>query len=105
MQVLLIILLSLLVIALLLYVRYLRVRVGLGDSAGGGVQRMPQRAPTRPLNEAFLPGSRTGSSSKKDKGKEEEPAPRKKRKARPFTSKADIKRSYIIDALLERPKF
>ncbi|MEL6695739.1 MAG: hypothetical protein AAFU33_22730 [Bacteroidota bacterium] len=103
MQVLLIILLSLLVIALLLYVRYLRVRVGLGDSAGGGVQRMPQRAPTRPLNEAFLPGSRTGSSSKKDK--EEEPAPRKKRKARPFTSKADIKRSYIIDALLERPKF
>ncbi|MEL6131769.1 MAG: hypothetical protein AAFR59_00145 [Bacteroidota bacterium] len=105
MQALLSIILLLVIISLLLYIRYLRVRAGLGDNAGGGVQRMPQRAPSRPLNEAFLPGSRSTGKKKEEKEEKPKSGDIKRKKARPFTSKADIKRSYIIDALLERPKF
>ena len=92
----------------LLGVRYLLIRSGNRQAGGGGVQRLEQKPKGRPLNESFLPGSRTGSSDQIDGEKDQKSAKgssKKKRRVRPFTSKADIKRSYIKDALLERPKF
>ncbi|MEM7659417.1 MAG: hypothetical protein AAF399_25080 [Bacteroidota bacterium] len=92
--------------------RYLRIRFGFKDSNYGGVQHIRQREPKPDVENLALPGSRMGTEKRVADVREEMKQELhiqtyrdagKKRKL--FVSKADIKRSYIIDALLERPKF
>ena len=62
--------------------------------------------------EVFLPGSRSDLPDSIDmiaktmkEGLEIYKFRKKKRKKNPLGSKLDLKRAYIIDAILERPKF
>ena len=74
---------------------------------------MPRLIPEKNLSEAFLPGSRSENedslqkiSKVMEEGLEIKKFSKKKRPSgRMFSSKKDFKRAYIIDALLERPKW
>ena len=97
-----------------MYLRVLRLKYGLKDSNYGFVQHSPKTIPVN-KEDLVLPGSRSkpvGSGLEDVKATLEKgltvskPAlRRRKTKKRPFTTREDIRRSYLIDALLERPRF
>lgn len=91
---------------LFLFIRYLQMRAGLKDQFSG-VQHASRKDPPAPDEEIFLPGSRLGSSALPGVTIDRPESPQKtsSKAKRLFRSKEDIRRSYIIDALLERPKF
>ncbi|MEZ4829925.1 MAG: hypothetical protein R3C61_27125 [Bacteroidia bacterium] len=101
------------VFILYLYLRHLWTKLGFKDSNYGGVQNMPRLVEYKLTEEAFLPGSRAGEADSLEKiakvmaeGLEIQKFKNKKKaKPRVFTSKRDFQRAYIIDALLEKPKF
>lgn len=108
------IILSILALYGFLYLRYLRIRANMTQTLTGNVQYSVRRAPSGEP-EPFLPGSLLRDRMK-DLGKElddlevkAEVSPksrsRKDRRRGVIRSRADIRRSYIVDALLERPKF
>ncbi|GAB4420341.1 MAG: hypothetical protein OHK0039_33810 [Bacteroidia bacterium] len=98
-----------------LYVRYLLLRLGLKDSKSGGVQHTPRAIPPKPRSdEPFLPGSRMGLPDENSSElihhimseglaiyRQQYIKPRYTRRL--FTSKQDIRRSYFIDALIDKP--
>ena len=87
--------------------RYLRIKFGFKDNNYSGVQRIPRQSPPKNSSEAFLPGSRAGDDSSvellKKHLQEDETTKKKKKPKRVFNSKLDIKRAYIIDAILDKP--
>ncbi len=98
---------------ILLFV-YLRNRFGLKDKNLGGIQRSPKLPPPKPPEEAFLPGSViTRSAAIAEVLEELEKRPRiielsgekRKHQHRLFLTKKDVLRSYIVDTLLDKPKF
>lgn len=104
--------LGLLIIIGLFYIRYLRLKYGLKDSNSGGVQHISQLAPKVSSDDLALPGSRLGEDQRLKKVKEEmshglhiETYKKSKTKRKLDMTRMDLKRSYMIDALLERPKF
>ncbi|MDX2247695.1 MAG: hypothetical protein SF052_13000 [Bacteroidia bacterium] len=113
MKALIIILLAIAAFMGFLYFRHLWVKLGFKDNNYGGVQNMPRLAEAKNHEEAFLPGSRSGQDDSLEKiakvmaeGLEiQKLTKRKKQRPRLFTSKKDFQRAYIIDALLEKPKF
>lgn len=96
-----------------LYLRYRRIQARVRDTLPGRVQHSEQLEPPKEV-EPFLPGSRL-QERMADFGKEldtlevtpEVSKPKKKTAKRRSVIRghADIRRSYIVDALLERPKF
>ncbi|MEM7375236.1 MAG: hypothetical protein AAF587_41965 [Bacteroidota bacterium] len=105
-------LLGILLITGLFYIRYLRLKYGLKDSNSGGVQHINQMPPKVNNDDLALPGSRVGIDKRILKVKEEmshglhiETYKKTKPKRKLGMTRADLKRSYMIDALLERPKF
>ena len=108
----LVVLLVLLAIAALLWFRYLQIRLGFKDSNYGGVQHIRQMPPKPDPQAISLPGSRMGEAQLVEDLRKEmkqelhiQTYGKNKYKRRLFVSKADIRRSFIIDSLLERPKF
>ena len=87
--------------------RYIRIKFGLKDSNYSGVQRIPRKSPPKNPEDAFLPGSRSGEDSSvellKKHLEQDAPVKKKKKQKAVFTSKLDIKRAYIIDAILDKP--
>ena len=105
------ILIGILLLLLYLFFRYLRIHFGLKDSNYGGVQHSLQVPPAVSTEELFLPGSRADEEDavikiKKalEEGLEVKVSKASKHK-KLFRNKQDIKRAYIIDKLLERPKW
>lgn len=105
-------LLGIALLFLYLLLRYLWIVSGLKDSNSGGVQHSARLEPTRLSEEPFLPGSRAGMEDSVARIKEEmsrglkiQTFKKRGNSRRPFNTKADIRRSYIIDAILERPKW
>lgn len=101
-----VLLLSLCILGLLLYIRYLRNKYVRPNVQGGALQQLPKRPPKKDTTIPFLPGSVVGNKKiledlevvvTKDK--------RSSKKNRLFSSKAEIRRSYFIDAILEKPKY
>ena len=87
--------------------RYIRIKFGFKDNNYSGVQRISRKSPPKKSSEAFLPGSRSGEDSSVEMLKKhlavDEPRKKKKKQKTIFTSKLDIKRAYIIDAILDKP--
>jgi hypothetical protein len=113
---LLILLLLLLVSTGLLYFRYVLSWRRSERGSYGGVQHTTRMPAPKLGDELFLPGSRLGERvDSRDKEldtlevKAEITRPKKKKNQTRhrgiIRNKADIRRSYIVDALLERPKF
>jgi len=98
-------LLSLCILLLLLYIRYLRNRYVLPNRTTGNLQQLNKRPPKVDTTLPFLPGSKVGEKKYLEDLEVRVTTPKKKKKLRYFSSKEDIRRSYIIDALLEKPKF
>lgn len=108
-----VLLLSALALYLLLYLRYRRIQARIRDTLPGRVQHSERLEPPKEV-QPFLPGSRL-QDRMADLGKELETlevkpevrkTPKKTAKRRSVVrSHADIRRSYIVDTLLERPKF
>lgn len=106
------VLLSIAAIFLYLLLRYLWIASGFKDSNSGGVQHTSKLDPPKPKEEPFLPGSRAGMDDAVARIQEEmkhglkiQTFKKRRNAYRPFSSKQDIRRSYIIDAILERPKW
>lgn len=101
-------LMALLGVLSFLLIRYLRMQLGLREQGyGGGVQHSPKLEPDLGNEEIFLPGSRVSDlvDSDAELAAYDVQASSSSKAKRLFRSKEDIRRSYIIDALLERPKF
>lgn len=96
-----------------LYIRYRRIQERIQDSLTGKVQHMEKLVPPQEY-EPFLPGSRL-TDRMSELGKELDQLEVKPEIRRPHkktakrrgivSSRGDIRKSYIVDALLERPKF
>lgn len=100
-------------IASYLMFRYLRILLGSKDKNYGGIQRSPRLDPPKEPEKEFLPGSfmdrtfideihKELEGGLKVTGSDDED---KKPKRRLFFSKKDVIRSYIVDTLLDKPKF
>ncbi|MEL7340637.1 MAG: hypothetical protein AAGM67_09140 [Bacteroidota bacterium] len=93
--------------------RYLRILLGSKDKNYGGIQRSPRLDPPSEAEKEFLPGSFMDRTFIDEIHKELEGGLKvtgtdddeKKPKRRIFFSKKDVIRSYIVDALLDKPKF
>ena len=113
MKAILIILLMVALFTAFLFFRHLRIQLGFKDSNYGRVQHTQRLPKTKEKQETFLPGSRADLPDAVDeiaKAMEEglevfQFKKKKKNKGNPLGSKLDMKRAYIIDAILERPKF
>lgn len=113
MEVLITILIGLFCLLAYLLVRYLRIRIGLKDSNYGGVQHSLREVPPPPPESLFLPGSRSDNAptvaeimQELEKDMKVQKNIGRKRKREPvFQNKLDIKRAYIIDAILDKPKW
>ena len=100
---------------LLLWLRYVRVRASLSDRKSGGVQHSSFLPPPKDTTEDFLPGSRMGQDSSVEKMKAimaeglhiNRLGAGKRRRRHPLaiSSKRDLMRSYIVDAILDKPKW
>lgn len=87
---------------LLAYLRYLYIRFGLKDRNYTQVQHSLKENKRMDSSSGFLSGSKLIQNEPEDKNRY---ARHKKKKTLPFRSTADIKRSYIIDAILDKPKW
>ncbi len=96
-----------------LYIRYRNIQERMQDLLTGKVQHMEKLVPPKEY-EPFLPGSRLkdrmgdlGQELDHLEVKPEIRRPHKKTAKRRgiVSSRGDIRKSYIVDALLERPKF
>ena len=95
-----------------MYLRVLRLKYGHKDSNYGFVQHSPKTIPEN-KEDLVLPGSRSQPKLSEledvketlEAGLRVVKSPPQKAKIRPFNTREDIRRSYLIDALLERPKF
>ncbi|MDP5171622.1 MAG: hypothetical protein NWR72_15355, partial [Bacteroidia bacterium] len=87
---------------LLVYLRYLYIRWGLKDRNYAAVQRLERQEISRETADSFLSGSRSVINEPEDKERytRDKPKPH-----RPFGTLADIRRSYMIDAILDKPKW
>ena len=101
----LIFLLVLCILGLLLYIRYLRSRYILPNRSTGSIQQLSQKKPKIDTTTPFLPGSKVGRKEILKDLEVNINRTKKLKKNRLFASKEDIKRSYIIDAILDKPKF
>ncbi len=98
-----------------LYLRFQALQRRMREEGSGSTQYLAKMPPAKTGEELFLPGSRLGERSGPGKGAgladlevKAEVTKVQKRTARRrgiIRSRADIRKSYIIDALLERPKF
>jgi hypothetical protein len=96
-----------------LFLVYLRNRFGFKDKNYGGIQRSPRLEPPKEPEAEFLPGSETRRSAELDdildeleaEAKRTRLAMHSKPKRRIFLTHKEVVRSYIIDALLDKPKF
>ncbi|MEO0896899.1 MAG: hypothetical protein AAFY71_10900 [Bacteroidota bacterium] len=98
--------LSISILGLILYIIYLRNKYIVPNQTTANVQTLPKKEPPKDHSEAFLPGSKVDNNAASFidelyEGLEEN----KKKRPRPFKSKADIRRAYIVDAILEKPKY
>jgi hypothetical protein len=105
----LLIVLLLLAYAAYLGLRYLLLRMGVKDNNYGGVQHAPKLPPPPPPPADFLPGSRSGAASAADslqrvmnEGLQVETGSRRKLR-RP--SRRDLIRSYLVETLIDKPKW
>ncbi len=100
-------------VAGVLLFRYIRILLGSKDKNYGGIQRSPRLDPPRETEKEFLPGSfmdrtfideihKELEGGLKVTGSEDEKG---KPKKRIFFTKKDVIRSYIVDALLDKPKY
>lgn len=87
---------------LLAYLRYLYIRMGLKDRNYTQVQRSLKENKSLDHSSGFLGGSKVSQNEPQDRNRYARP---KKKKYLPFRNAADIKRSYIIDAILDKPKW
>lgn len=87
---------------LIVFLRYLSIRLGFRDRNFTQVQRTLREQPPISQTEGFLSGSKPVKNEDEDTDRSRRP---KTRKHLPFQSRADIKRSYIIDAILDKPKW
>lgn len=102
----LIVLLSILVgFILFLLLRFLYVRAGFKDRNYAGVQRSFREEIPDDMGQSFLPGSRSSDDSQDAEMELLDSLGQRKRRRLPFSSKKDIKRSYIMDALLDKPRW
>ncbi len=93
---------ALLSFILIVFLRYLWIRLGIKDRNYTQVQRVLRLEPRPEASEGFLTGSKLSQSTPQNT----EPKPVRKIKTyRPFQSITDIKRSYIIDAILDKPRW
>lgn len=106
------VLISIAILFLYLGLRYLWIIAGLKDNNSGAVQHSSRAIPPNLSQEPFLPGSRAGMGDAVAQLQEEmkqglkiQTFKKRSNAYRPFSSKQDIRRSYIIDAILERPKW
>ncbi|WNJ20524.1 hypothetical protein [Pontibacter sp. G13] len=96
-----------------LFYRHLRMRLGIKDSNYGGVQHISRQPPPPPPHEEFLPGSRANLPNAVEALEQEtqgvsspyEEPKRTSNRRKVYKSKEDIKRSYMLEALLEKPKW
>lgn len=87
---------------LLAYLRYLTIRMGLKDRNYTQVQHSLKENKRLDNSSGFLGGSKVIQNEPEDKDRYTRP---KKKKRLPFRNTEDIKRSYIIDAILDKPKW
>lgn len=106
----LLILLLLLAYGAYLGLRYLLLRMGVKDNNYGGVQHAPKLPPPPPPPADFLPGSRSGAASAAEslqrvmnEGPQVETGGRSRKNRRP--SRRDIVRSYLVETLIDKPKW
>ncbi|MFK7923219.1 MAG: hypothetical protein AB8H47_14745 [Bacteroidia bacterium] len=99
-------------IAGILLIRYLRILMGSKDKNYGGIQRSSRIDPPKETEKEFLPGSIMDRTFIDEIHKELEGGLKvtgddenKKTKRRLFFTKKDVMRSYIVDALLDKPKY
>ncbi len=93
------------------YWRYIKIRFGLKDSNNGAVQHSRRAVPPPSAEDLFLPGSHMEQDQQeilmehiKNTPQIEQISPNRKKK-KLFRNKEDIKRAYIADALLDKPKW
>lgn len=98
-------LLSICILGLLLYIRYLHNKFIRPGRMGGSLQQLPKRPPRKDTTIPFLPGSVVGKKKILEDLEVKVSTNKRKKKGRPFSSKSEIRRSYFIDAILEKPKF
>ena len=90
--------------------RYVRIKFGFKDNNNSGVQRISRKSPPKRVDDMFLPGSRAEEDSSLEALKrtlrQNQPVKKTSSRQEPlFTSKKDIKRAYIIDAILDKPRW
>ncbi|MCI4667705.1 MAG: hypothetical protein MRZ79_06050 [Bacteroidia bacterium] len=98
-------LLSLVILGLLLYIRYLRNKYVRPNTSLGNFQQLAKRPPKVDTTIPFLPGSKVGGKAILEDLEVKVSKREGRRKDRPFSTREDIRRSYLIDALLEKPKY
>lgn len=106
---------SLLLLFLLLRLRYGYVQGRLKRGREGGVQHSSLLLPPKDTTTEFLPGSRAGMEDSVEKIKKVmaeglhikrlDAEKRRRRHPLAFTTKRDIMRAYIVDAILDKPKW
>ncbi|RMG67459.1 MAG: hypothetical protein D6722_13095 [Bacteroidetes bacterium] len=106
---------TILLLILLLALRYLQVRSSLRNAKAGSVQHSSLRPPPKDTTVDFLPGSRAGAESSVEKMKtimqeglhvkHMDDRGRRRRHPLALTGKRDLMRSYIVDAILDKPKW
>ncbi|MEM9986949.1 MAG: hypothetical protein AAF804_17795 [Bacteroidota bacterium] len=98
----------------LLYLRYLALQRRMKEAGSGSVQYTGKMEPPKLDDDLFLPGSRLGErmdgrpselANLEVTPEVNKPKKRTARRRGIIRDRADIRRSYIVDALLERPKF
>lgn len=87
---------------LIVFLRYLSIRLGFRDRNFTQVQRTLREQVPISQTEGFLSGSKAVKNEDEDTDRDRRA---KTRKHLPFQSREDIKRSYIIDAILDKPKW
>jgi hypothetical protein len=109
-----VLLISLVAGAIWLLVRYLRNRSSAKDSNYGGVQYTARWTPPPPPPESFLPGSRRTPDPEEARIAQEilaqgpvieQMAPARRQTRRPLLSRRDLKRTFILEAILDKPKW
>ena len=94
-----------------LFVRSVRIKLGLKDNNSGAVQHIRKLLPPPSAEDLFLPGSHMEPEGQELLRQHIEETPEieiltpPKKKKRLFKNKQDILRAYIADTVLDKPKW
>lgn len=93
---------ALLGFVLLVFFRFLSIRWGFKDRNYGRVQRLEKQEIAYKASTSFLRGSQLVDNDLEDLLAD--PPPREAR-PRPFQTRAEIRRSFLVDILLDKPRW